>query len=50
MEIKIYWCEYCDGIKFPNGIRIGFRDFRVCKCCRKRDLMVVKIEVEEVSA
>lgn len=47
MEVKFYYCEKCDNIKFPEGAEAG----KDCKCCRmSKYFKHVKIEVEEVKA
>lgn len=44
MELKIYYCEKCDNIKFPNGVQA----LQICRCCHKESLKVAEIEAEEV--
>lgn len=46
MKVKVYYCEKCDNVKFPNSSKV----FQICRCCHKEPLNVVEIEVEKVTA
>jgi len=46
MEVKILFCPRCDSINFPEGEEAA----NSCKCCHLRDLKLVRLEIEEVTA